>query len=80
MAIGVLEFYDKSTRENVVEVLMIRYIKKLGMDCLELAVSCKCHTLVANITVQRILDHIWHDKRDKTIEKVLKYNFLNILY
>jgi hypothetical protein len=69
-AIGVLEVFDKNTKENVVDVLVIRYLKELGMDCLELAVLCKCERFVSNTTVQRILDYIWSDTRNKTIEMV----------
>ena len=54
MAIGVLEFFDKNTRENVVDVLVIRYLKDLEMDSLELAVLCKCQRFVSNSTIQRI--------------------------
>ena len=70
MAIGVLEFFDKNTRENVIDVLVIRYIKEFGMDCLELAALCKCEKFVSHSTVQRILDHLWQDTRDKENEKV----------
>ena len=70
MAIGVLEFYDKNTRENVVDVLVKRYLKDLGMDCLELADLCKCSKFLSNSTVQRVLDYIWKDTRDQTVEKV----------
>lgn len=71
MAIGVIDFYDKNTRENVIDVLVIRYIKELGMDCLELAVrKCKCYRFVSNATVQRILDYKWRDTRNKSFKKV----------
>jgi hypothetical protein len=71
MAIGLLEFFDKNTRENVVDVLVIRYLKELTVDCLELAALSKCENFVSHSTVQRILDHLWEDKRDKNIKKVL---------
>ena len=68
MAIGVLDVYDKNTRESVVDVLVIRYLKELGMDCLELAHLCKCRRFLSNSTVQRVLDYIWQDTRDKPKE------------
>jgi hypothetical protein len=76
MAIGLLEFFDKNTRENVVDVLVIRYLKELAVDCLELAALSKCEKFVSHSTVQRILDHLWEDKRDKNIKKVkITYSF-----
>ena len=79
MAIGVLEIYDKRTREIIIDVLVIRYLKDLEMDCLALAVLCKCHRFVSNSTVQRILDYIWNDSRNKKIEIVilLIFKFMN---
>jgi hypothetical protein len=53
MAIGVLDVYDKNTRESVVDVLVIRYLRELGMDCLELANLCECKRFLSNSTVQR---------------------------
>ena len=70
MAIGLLEVFDKNTRETVLDVLVLRYLKDLGMDCLELAVLCKCQRFVSNASVQRILDHIWKDTRNDPDELV----------
>jgi hypothetical protein len=53
MAIGLLELFDKNTRDTVLDVLVLRYLKDLGMDCLELAVLCKCQRFVSNASVQR---------------------------
>lgn len=33
------------------------------MDCLELAVYCKCKKFVAQSLVQTILDNIWNNNR-----------------
>jgi hypothetical protein len=73
LSIGVLEVFDKNTRENVINVLLIRYFPELGMDCLELAVLCKCQRFVSNTTVQRVLDYIWHDTRNEYFQIVGKY-------
>ena len=81
MAIGVLDVYDKNTRENVLNVLLIRYFPELRMDCLELAVFCKCQRFVSNSTVQRILDYTWKDTRTECFQIVRLYlNNLNRLY
>ena len=74
MAIGVLEVFDKSTRDNVQDVLVIRYIESLKMDCLELAVHCDCVNFVSNSIVQRILDNIWEGKEYKTDQMVKSCN------
>ncbi len=71
MATGVLEVFDKNTRESVIDVLIIRYFPELGMDCLELAVLCKCQQFVSSSTVQRILDYIWHDTRNECFQIVM---------
>ncbi len=76
MAIGVLKVFDKSTRDNIIDVLVIRYIKHLEMDNLELAVHCKCERFVSSTSVQTILDTIWEGKRDDAMEMVKKI-FLN---
>ncbi len=70
MAIGVLKVYDKNTRENVNDVLVIRYIRHLEMDSLELAVRCKCKRFVSNTTVQSILDNIWEGRRNDSLTMV----------
>ena len=63
MAIGVLEFFDKNTTESVDDVLIIRYIKELKLDHLDLAVVCKCKNFVSNSLVQRVLDNLWKRKK-----------------
>ena len=68
MAIGVLEVFDKNTRENVIDVLVIRYFPELEIDCLELAVLCNCKNFVSNSTVQSILDYLWCDTRKKYLD------------
>ena len=70
MAIGLLGVYYKNTRENVVDVLVIRYIEELGMDCLELAVHCECEKFVSSPTVQRILTNIWNGKKNNHLKMV----------
>ena len=70
LAIGVLTVYDRNTRENVNDVLVIRYLKDLEMDILELAVHCKCKRFVSNSTVQCILDNIWQGKRNDLLKMV----------
>ena len=75
LAIGVLTVFDKSTRNNVKDVLVIRYIEDLNMDCLELAVYCKCKKFVSNSIVQSILDDIWNGKKsDSHITDVGTFN------
>ncbi len=71
MAIGTLKVYDKNTRDNVIDVLVIRFIEHFKMDCLELAVDFECKRFVSNTTVQTILDNIWNGKaKDCSIELV----------
>lgn len=40
------------------------------MDCLELAVHCKCKKFVSNTTVQQILDNIWEGKKNDSVKLV----------
>ena len=47
MAIGVVKTFDDKLREEVNDVLIVRYIEHLKMDCLELAVWCGCKDFVA---------------------------------
>ena len=76
MATGVLEVFDKNTRESVIDVLVIRYFPELGMDCLQLAILCKCQQFVSSSTVQRILDYIWHDTRNECFQIVMFLFFI----
>jgi hypothetical protein len=80
LAIGVLTVYDRNTRENVNDVLVIRYLKDLEMDSLELAVHCKCKRFVSNSTVQCILDNIWLGKRNDSLKMVSQVFNKNIFY
>ena len=59
MVIGVLEYFDKNTTDAVDDVLIIRYIKELKIDHLDLAVICECKNFISNSLVQRVLDNIW---------------------
>jgi hypothetical protein len=78
MAIGVLEIFDKNTSEAVDDVLIIRYIRQLEIDHLELAYICKCKKFMSNSLVQRVLDNIWTGK--KPIKDVLVNNHLSYFY
>ena len=71
MAIGVLNCFEKHTRENIVDVLVMRYMRDLNMDCLELAVRCKCKNFVSHQIVQAILDNIWVGRNVTLLENVL---------
>ncbi len=63
MAIGVIEVFDKNTSENVDDVLIIRCIRQLDIDHLELAYICKCKKFISNSLVQRVLDKTWTGKK-----------------
>jgi hypothetical protein len=75
-----LETFDKYTRDNVYDVLVLRYLKDFEMDVLELACECKCENFVSNIIVQNILDNIWSHKNqnDSSIEPVKEFQLKNI--
>ena len=64
--------FDKNTRENVIDVLVIRYFKEFGMDCLELAVVCECENFLSHSIVQHVLDKIWIGRDDCDLEPVGK--------
>ena len=70
MAIGVLTVFDKNTRENVIDVLINRYFKEFGMDCLELACICECENFLSCSIVQQVLDKIWIGRDDCGVEPV----------
>ena len=71
--------YQEKTRKVVDDVLIIRYIKHLEMDCLELAVHCKCKRFVSNPLIQRILDTIWNGYINYPVEMVAKLFYLYLL-
>jgi hypothetical protein len=58
MAVGLLKFYDRNTRDVINDVLIIRYIPLFSMDCLELAVHCKCKEFLSTSVVQKVLTKI----------------------
>ena len=70
MAIGIIEVFDKNTTEAVDDVLIIRYIRQLKMDHLELAFICKCSKFLSNNLVQRVLNDIWKGKQAIEDEEV----------
>ncbi len=64
--------------------LVIRYLKHLEIDCLDLAIACECEKFVSSLTIQNILDKMWIGYDDnETLESVkvyyynLQYTFLN---
>jgi hypothetical protein len=52
------------------DVLIIRYIKEYGLDCLELAVECKCKKFLSSPIVQSNLNNIWRGSIRETIDLV----------
>jgi succinate dehydrogenase flavin-adding protein (antitoxin of CptAB toxin-antitoxin module) len=73
MAIGVLEVFAKNTSEAVDDVLIIRYIRQLDIDHLELAYICNCKKFISNSLVQRVLDKIWKGKKRIKDDNVNNY-------
>ena len=67
-----IKVFERNTREVVSDVLIRRYIKEYGMDCLQLAVECKCEKFVSSSVVQRSLNYIWGWPRTIGIEMVIK--------
>ena len=82
MAIGVLKVFSNHTREVVCDVLVKRYIKDYGMDCLQLAVLCKCKNFVSSEIVQNNLQKIWKGTKSSQTELVfilkIKLNLTNL--
>jgi hypothetical protein len=77
MAIGLIKLYDRNTRDSISDVLIIRYIPLFRMDCLELAVHCKCKGFLSTTIVQNILNNIWSGKQQNNSELVgLNFLFL----
>ena len=70
MAIGVLQTFDKNTRDIINDVLIIRYIPHMKMDVLELAVYCKCEEFVSMPIVQNVIKNIWEGKKFNSNELV----------
>ena len=65
MAIGVVKIFDEKMREELNDVLIVRYISHLKMDCLDLAVLCDCKEFISMNVVQRVIDNLWNgDKCD----------------
>ena len=62
--------FQSHTREIVDDVLIIRYIDLVGMDCLQLAVECKCRKFISSSIVQSCLNDIWKGTRKNTDEMV----------
>jgi hypothetical protein len=71
-----LETFDKYTRDNVYDVLVLRYLKDFEMDVLELACECKCENFVSNIIIQNILNNLWSctNQTAGSIEPVKYFN------
>ena len=42
--------------------LVIRYLKHLEIDCLDLAIACECEKFVSSLTIQNILDKRLKDR------------------
>ncbi len=72
--------YQEKTNRIVDDVLIIRYIENLEMDCLELAVHCECKRFVSHPLIQRILDTIWYGYIDYPVKKVIILNILCTKY
>ena len=60
---NVLKKFEENTRENVDDVLINRYIDLFEMDCLQLAVECKCNDFMSTSIVQNFLDNTWKGTR-----------------
>ena len=69
MAIGVVKTFNGKMIE-VNDVLIVRYIDHLKMDCLELAVLCDCKEFISMSVVQRALDNLWCGKNCDTSKLV----------
>ncbi len=63
LAIDLLKVYDKNTRDSINDLLVVRYIPLVDMDCLELASKCQCSSFLATHIVQHILNNIWTGKK-----------------
>ncbi len=70
LAIGILDVYDQHTTDNVRDVLVIRYLDFIEMDCLELAVDCKCERFLAHRVVQKTMDELWKGESLKSTSEV----------
>ena len=59
LAIGVLDVFDKNTRDILNHSLVVRYYNHLEKDILELAVMAKCEDFVSHRLIQKTMDKIW---------------------
>ena len=85
LAIGVLNASEQNTRDLVSDVLIIRYLPFIKMDCLQLAVDCNCEEFLSHSAVQRTLDKIWKGTRSydkmvffQRVRLILINAFLNL--
>ena len=70
----------KNSTESVDDVLIIRYLKHLNLDCLGLAIECKCEKFVSNSIIQNIIDKIWtNGKTNNVVDSVIESSFKNVL-
>lgn len=75
MAIGVVKSFDEKMIEELNDVLIVRYIKHLEMDCLELAVLCDCKEFISMNVVQRILTDLWKGNKCDANELVRNHHY-----
>ena len=55
--------------------LVIRYLKHLEIDCLDLAVECECEKFVSSSAIQNILDKMWLGyNENETLVSVIVYS------
>ena len=59
LALKVLDTFEEHTRDLVNDVLVIRYLKLVRMDCIQLAYVADCEEFVAHNVVQKALRTIW---------------------
>jgi hypothetical protein len=63
MAIGLVKVYDKNTRDVINDLLIVRYVPFIGMDCLELSAHCQCTSFLALNVIQHIFNNIWNGQK-----------------
>ena len=66
MAMGVVKAFEERMIEELNDVLIVRYMEHLNMDCLELAVLCGCEEFISMSVVQRVLTSLWHGQKFDT--------------
>lgn len=59
MALHLLTVFPENRTDSV---LLVRYLKHLKLDCIELAVECGCEKFVSSINIQNVLENIWSGK------------------